>query len=228
MSEPPGNPSEADGRPRRRSLLLSLLNPLVLGTAIAAMIPRPVVGLIYLRDAIHAFSSAEMIAQIQYAREQPEIRAVVLVIDSPGGTLRAAGIELIFPEESLPDGDRLVLGLFEPDPDLEDYLAPLEITLPPDDPEGLLHVPGFGALNPAGIGVVGVARDEGGTTLALLAEDAEQLVSLLESMGLDLLEGCLVQGAYGLCKVGEGDGFGAADELDEFEFDLEFEEVFSE
>ena len=89
-------------------------------------------------------------------------------------------------------------------------------------------MPGFGALNPAGIGVAGVARDEGGTPLALLAEDAERLVSLLESMGLDLLEGCLVQGAYGLCKVGEGERFGAADELDEFEFDLEFEEVFSD
>jgi len=51
------------------------------------MIPRPAVGLIYLRDALHAFSSADMIAQIQYAREQPEVRAVVLVIDSPGGTV---------------------------------------------------------------------------------------------------------------------------------------------
>ncbi|GMR10197.1 MAG: hypothetical protein BMS9Abin28_1018 [Anaerolineae bacterium] len=141
------------------------------------------------------------------------------------GTLRAAGIMLIFPEEPAPDGDRLVLGLFEPDPDLEDYLAPLEITLPSDDPDGLLHVPGFGALNPAGIGVVGVVRDEGGTTLVLLAEDEERLVSLLESMSSDLLEGCLVQGAYGLCKVGEGEGFGAADEL---EFDLDFEEAFSD
>ena len=87
MSEPPGTPSEANGQPRKRSLLLLLLIPLTLGIAIAAMIPRPVVGLIHLRDAIHAFSSAEMIAQIRYAREQPEIRAVVLVIDSPGGTV---------------------------------------------------------------------------------------------------------------------------------------------
>ena len=149
-------------------------------------------------------------------------------LEAVKGALRAAGIELIFPEEPPPDGDRLVLGLFDPDPDLEDYLALLEITLPPDDPEGLLHVPGFGALNPAGIGVVGVARDEGGTTLALLAEDTERLVSLLESMALDLLEGCLVQGTYGLCKVGEGEGFGATDDLDEFEFDLEFEEAFSD
>ncbi len=71
----------------RKRYLLLLLIPLTLGIALAAMIPRPAVGLIYLRDAIHAFSSAEMIAQIEYARKQPEIRAVVLVIDSPGGTV---------------------------------------------------------------------------------------------------------------------------------------------
>lgn len=63
--------------------------------------------------------------------------------------------------------------------------------------------------------MVGVARNDEYTTLALLGEDEERLISLLESMGFDLLEGCLVQGAYGLCKVGGGEGFGAADELDE-------------
>ena len=78
--------SAGSGSFRKRYLLL-LLIPLTLGIALAAMIPRPAVGLIYLRDAIHAFSSAEMIAQIEYARNQPEIRAVVLVIDSPGGTV---------------------------------------------------------------------------------------------------------------------------------------------
>ncbi|MFQ5923476.1 MAG: S49 family peptidase [Anaerolineales bacterium] len=80
-------PKEGPGSLLKRLPLRLLLIPLVLGIAIAAMIPRPVVGLIYLRDAIHAFSSAEMIAQILYAQEQPEIRAVVLVIDSPGGTV---------------------------------------------------------------------------------------------------------------------------------------------
>jgi hypothetical protein len=147
-------------------------------------------------------------------------------------TLNAMGSELIF--EAGPDldvdhpgqnGDRLVLGLFDPDPDLDDYLAPLEITYPSDDPDGLLHVPGFGALNPAGIGVVGVVREDGLTNLALLAEDEEKLISLLESMSFDLLEGCLLNGAYGLCKVGEGEGFGSTDE---FEFDLDFEETFSD
>lgn len=140
-------------------------------------------------------------------------------------TLNAVGTELIFADDPLQDTDHLVLGLFDPDPDLDEYLAPLEIIFPSDDPDGLLHVPGFGALNPAGIGVVGLGREEGLTTLALLAEDEEKLVSLLELMSFDLLEGCLLNGAYGLCMVGEGDGFGSNDE---FEFDLDFEEAFSD
>jgi hypothetical protein len=145
--------------------------------------------------------------------------------DAIKNTLDAVGTELIFAEEPPQDADRLVLGLYDPNPDLDEYLAPLEITFPSDDPDGLLHVPGFGALNPAGIGVIGVVREEGLTTLALLAEDEEKLVSLLESMSFDLLDGCLLNGAYGLCKVGEGEGFGSNDE---FEFDLDFEEAFSD
>ncbi|MCH8876278.1 MAG: S49 family peptidase [Chloroflexi bacterium] len=78
---------EESGSTHRRLPLLTLVIPLVLGFVIAAMIPRPVVGIIYLRDAIHAFTSADMIAQIRYAMERPEVRAVVLVIDSPGGTV---------------------------------------------------------------------------------------------------------------------------------------------
>jgi protease-4 len=69
----------------RRYLLLII--PLILGIAIAAIIPRPAVGLIYLRDSLNAFSSADLIAQIQHARADSKIRAVVLVMDSPGGTV---------------------------------------------------------------------------------------------------------------------------------------------
>ncbi len=147
------------------------------------------------------------------------------VLEATKSALNAAGIELILAADPPEDADLLVLGLFDPDPDLDEYLAPLEITLPSDDPDGLLHVPGFGALSPTGIGVVGVVREEGLTTLVLLAEDQEKLVSLLETMSLNLLDGCLLNGAYGLCKVGEGEGFGSSDEL---EFDLDFEEAFSD
>ena len=72
---------------RQYAPYLLLLIPLLLGIAIAAMIPRPEIGIINLRDSINPFSSADLIAQIQYARDEPNVRAVVLVIDSPGGTV---------------------------------------------------------------------------------------------------------------------------------------------
>ena len=70
-----------------RHWLTWILVPLLIGIGLAALVPRPVVGLIYLQEAIHAFSSRDMIAQIHFARDHPEVRAVVLVLDSPGGTV---------------------------------------------------------------------------------------------------------------------------------------------
>ncbi|MBA4380403.1 MAG: hypothetical protein C0393_06985 [Anaerolinea sp.] len=70
-----------------RHLLLWIALPLILGVLIAAALPQPVIGVIYLNDAIYSYSARDMITQINYAREHPEIRAVVLAIDSPGGTV---------------------------------------------------------------------------------------------------------------------------------------------
>jgi protease-4 len=67
--------------------ILILILPLLAGILIATLIPRPIVGLIYLNDAIHAFSAREMITQIHYARDQADVRAVVIVLDTPGGTV---------------------------------------------------------------------------------------------------------------------------------------------
>lgn len=182
-----------------------------------------------LEDLPFVFNGPVALIQSENFALQAETLSALLELKN---MLNAAGYPLILAEGSnltadQPplDMDRLVLGLFDPDPDLEEHLSALELTLPSDDPDGLLHVPGFGALNPAGIGVIGVVREDGQTTLALLAEDEEMLISLLERMSLDLLEDCLLNGAYGLCNVGEGEGFGSNDE---FEFDLDFEEAFSD
>ena len=72
---------------RARSLLLWFALPLVLGLVLAALIPQPKVGLIYLNQPINAASAQTLITQIDYARSHAEIRAVVLVLDSPGGTV---------------------------------------------------------------------------------------------------------------------------------------------
>jgi protease-4 len=80
--------SDADVRWEKiRNMLLWLAIPLILGLLAASMVPQPVVGVIRLEDAIYTYSAQNMIKQINYAIDHPEVRAVVLVIDSPGGTV---------------------------------------------------------------------------------------------------------------------------------------------
>lgn len=80
----------AEKRPpaRRRvgTILWWLILPLVLGLLLSALVPRPIVGLIYLDGPIGSLSARNLIAQIAYAREHWEVRSVVLVMNSPGGT----------------------------------------------------------------------------------------------------------------------------------------------
>ncbi len=61
--------------------------PLLLGVFAASAIPQPVVGIIRLEDAIYSYTANDLLAQIDYARQHPEVRAVVLVLNSPGGTV---------------------------------------------------------------------------------------------------------------------------------------------
>jgi protease IV len=68
-------------------LLVWLVLPLAAGILISLAIPRPIIGNIYLRSAIDSGSASDMITQIAYARDHFEVRAVVLVLDSPGGTV---------------------------------------------------------------------------------------------------------------------------------------------
>ena len=80
--------SEADQRWERvRNILLWLAIPLIIGALAASAVPQPVVGVIRLEDAIYTYSAQNTIKQIQYAIDHPEVRAVVLVMDSPGGTV---------------------------------------------------------------------------------------------------------------------------------------------
>jgi protease IV len=73
---------------QRRQWLPWIALPLLAGLIIAtSIVPQPIVGVIRLDDAIYAQSGQDLIAQIDYAIEHPEIRAVVLAINSPGGTV---------------------------------------------------------------------------------------------------------------------------------------------
>ncbi len=90
---------------KARSILLWLALPLLAGILVAALIPQPGIGVITLSDTIYATTAKSMIGQIDYARAHPEIRAVVLVLDSPGGTVvdtEAVYLELLKLRRSKP------------------------------------------------------------------------------------------------------------------------------
>jgi protease IV len=70
--------------------------PLAIGILITLAIPRPIIGTIYLRDAIYPATATDILTEITYAREHAEVRGVVLVLDSPGGTV--ADTESIYME----------------------------------------------------------------------------------------------------------------------------------
>jgi len=67
--------------------VLFVILPLIIGSLLSLLIPKPIIGIIYLDDAIYSYTAQDMIEQIIYAREHDEIRAVVLVMYSPGGTV---------------------------------------------------------------------------------------------------------------------------------------------
>lgn len=79
--------------------------PLIAGILLALLVPRPVVGLVYFRDAVYAESAGDLIAQFRYAYDHPGIRAVVLILDSPGGTVadtESVYLELVRLRERIP------------------------------------------------------------------------------------------------------------------------------
>jgi protease-4 len=72
------------------SLLLWGIAPLVIGLWLAQwLFPQPAVGIIRLQDDIWLGSAELVRAQIQEARDDPSIKAVVLQLDSPGGEVVA-------------------------------------------------------------------------------------------------------------------------------------------
>lgn len=79
-----------------RMILIWIGLPLIIGVLISVAIPRPVIGEIYLESEIDSPTARYLIAQIDYARTHAEVRAVVLTLDSPGGTV--ADTESVYQE----------------------------------------------------------------------------------------------------------------------------------
>jgi protease-4 len=70
-----------------RRLLWWAIPALIVGILLSLLIPKPVIGVIRLNDAIYSSTARDLISQIDFARDDPDVRAVVLILDSPGGTV---------------------------------------------------------------------------------------------------------------------------------------------
>ncbi len=81
------NTVRATNRWTRSAIAAFIIFPLIVGVLLSLLIPRPVIGVIHLNDAIYYQTAREVIAQVQYAYQNPRVRAVVLIVDSPGGTV---------------------------------------------------------------------------------------------------------------------------------------------
>jgi protease-4 len=79
-----------------RTLILVMILPLLAGILIASFIPQPKVGVIEIKDPLDNQVGKAVVEQIQYAYNHPEIKAVVMVLDCPGGTINDT--ELIYLE----------------------------------------------------------------------------------------------------------------------------------
>ena len=88
------------------SLLLLMVIFLFAGQWVAKeFIPQPAVGIIVLNDDIWSGSAEMVIDQIEAARDDPRIKAVVLEMNSPGGTVTATQmiyLELISLRQEMP------------------------------------------------------------------------------------------------------------------------------
>ena len=72
------------------NILLWVAAPLLVGLWLAqSLVPRPAVGIIRLNTDIWAGSADLVMAQVEEARRDPSIKAVVLQLDSPGGEVAA-------------------------------------------------------------------------------------------------------------------------------------------
>ena len=70
--------------------ILWIIFPLLVGIVLAALlVPAPQVGVIRFQDVIWSESAANLSLLLDRARDDPNIRAVVLEIDSPGGEVTA-------------------------------------------------------------------------------------------------------------------------------------------
>jgi protease-4 len=83
--------------------ILVIVGALIIGYYLStALVPKPKIGIINLQSQVSGLLSEAMASEIDYARKADDIKGVVLVINSPGGSA-SAGHDIYYMVRSLRD-----------------------------------------------------------------------------------------------------------------------------
>ncbi len=99
---------------REQTIVISILvivAALIVGYYLAVtLITKPKIGLIHLNEEVSATLAEVMAQEINYARNAPDIKGVVLVVDSPGGSA-SAGHDIYYQVRKLRDDKPVVASM---------------------------------------------------------------------------------------------------------------------
>jgi hypothetical protein len=122
--------------------------------------------------------------------------------------LKAINIPVNIHKNAQKDGDSIVLGTFDPSPDLNAYLKPFKINL--SNQNGGLELDGIGMLDSNGLGLLLFNHEEKSNTLVLLVSSAQDLPKFISLVSSGDLSACLLQENIAICNLADplsGGGF---------------------
>jgi len=184
------NPPSDSGFRRLGSVLLWGLAPLLVGLWLAQnLVPQPVVGIIRLTGDIYVDSAGYVLDQIQEARSDPTIRAVVVQLDSPGGEVTASQqlyLELLSLRQEMP-----VVGSIDGVAASGAYYTAMALDPIYAKPSSNVGNVGVWGFVPADLGVNDVVLASG--PFKLTASNRDEFLRWIEGIRLEFLETVFTQ-----------------------------------
>ena len=116
MSDSPetGNAAPRESQSRETTIVVAVL--VIIGALIAgyflsvALVPKPKIGVIDLQAQVTGLLAEAMAAEIDYARKADDIKGVVLIVNSPGGSA-SAGHDIYYMMRSLREEKPVIASL---------------------------------------------------------------------------------------------------------------------
>ncbi|MCQ3939087.1 MAG: hypothetical protein DPW18_18890 [Chloroflexi bacterium] len=134
----------------------------------------------------------------------PELTRTAELVSALGGlqaSLRYLNVEMEFVDDVPSSGDAIIIGTFEPTEEIEPYAKKFDIVL--GDGE-FIDTTEFGEIGRYGNGILLFDAGSKGSTLVLLADSPEDIISLIGMAGGGSLFSCLTSDNVAVCSVGYG------------------------